>query len=76
VVKYTHRQGQYLSFIHHYTKLNGQPPAEADMQRYFQVTPPVVHEMVLTLEKKGLIARTPGTPRSIRVLLKNVPPLE
>jgi repressor LexA len=39
------------------------------MQRYFQTTPPSVHQMVLVLERNGLIVRTPGAPRSIRVLL-------
>ena len=75
---YTARQGQYLAFIHAYTKLTGQAPAEADMVRYFKVTPPVVHDMILTLEKKGLIARTPNTTRSIRVLLpsEHLPALE
>jgi DNA-binding MarR family transcriptional regulator len=67
--KYTEKQGQYLAFIHCYTKLNRIPPAEADMQRYFGVSPPSVHQMVLTLEKKGLIMRRPGQARSIRVLL-------
>jgi len=66
---YTPKQGQYLAFIYYYTKLNGRPPAEADMQRYFNTTPPAVHQMVLTLEKLGLIARTPRQARSIRVLL-------
>jgi SOS-response transcriptional repressor LexA len=28
-----------------------------------------VHQMVLTLETKGFISRTPGAARSIRVLL-------
>lgn len=65
----TELQGQYLAFIHAYTKVNGVAPAEADMQRYFRVSPPSVHQMVLTLERKGLIARVPGEARSIRVLL-------
>ena len=75
---YTPRQGQFLAFIHAYTQLHGQPPAEADMQRHFRVTPPTIHSMVLLLESKQLIARTPGMPRSIRVLLKpeQLPPLE
>ena len=34
------------------------------MQRYFQVTPPSVHQMILTLESKGLIERFPGEGRS------------
>jgi repressor LexA len=76
--RYTVKQGQYLAFIYYYTKVNGRPPAEADMQRYFQTTPPSVHQMVLTLERNGLIARSPGAPRSIRVLLdrSDLPDLE
>ena len=51
---YTPRQGQYLAFIYYYTKIHNIPPAEADMQRYFRVSPPAVHEMVKTLERHGL----------------------
>ncbi|WP_222596634.1 hypothetical protein [Dulcicalothrix desertica] len=36
--KYTKKQGQYLAFIYYYTKINGCPPAEANMQRYFKTT--------------------------------------
>ncbi len=75
---YTPKQGQYLAFIYYYTKINGVPPAESDMQRYFQTTPPAVHEMVKTLHGKGLIDREPGRPRTIRVLLsrEELPDLE
>ena len=66
---YTPRQGQYLAFIYYYTKLNGRPPAEADMARYFSISPPAAHQRVLTLERQGLIRRVPGQPRSIRLLL-------
>jgi Mn-dependent DtxR family transcriptional regulator len=66
---YTKKQGQYLAFIRDYTKVNGQPPAEADIQCYFQVTPPSVHSMVVRLEQEGFIARTPRTARSIRLLV-------
>ena len=58
--QYTPRQGQFLAFIYYYTKLNGQPPAESDMDRYFRITAPAVHQMVLTLAKNGFIERTPG----------------
>ena len=67
--RFTEKQGQYLVFIYYYTKLNGRPPAEADMQRYFRVTPPSVHQMVLTLESHGFIERIPGQGRSIRLLI-------
>jgi len=66
---YTDKQGQYLAFIHQYTKVNGVPPAQADMQRYFKVTPPSVHAMVVQLERKGFISRESRTPRSLRILL-------
>ncbi len=67
MAEYTKRQGQYLAFIHSYTRLHGRPPAEADIQRYFKVTPPSVHQMGVTLERRGFIERIPGKARSIRV---------
>jgi len=67
--EYTKKQGQYLAFIYNCTKINGRPPAEADMQRYSRVTPPTVHQMVLRLEKRGFISREPGKARSIRIVL-------
>ena len=66
---YTDKQGQYLAFIHTYTRLNRRPPSEADMQAFFEVTPPSVHSMILTLERQGLIRRKPGQARSIEVIL-------
>jgi Mn-dependent DtxR family transcriptional regulator len=75
---FTHKQGQYLAFIYFYSKINGRPPAEADMQRFFRVSPPSVHQMLLTLEANGFIERIPGQGRSIRLLLarENIPDLE
>jgi DNA-binding transcriptional regulator YdaS (Cro superfamily) len=35
------------------------------MLRFFQVTPPTVHQMVLTLQQVGWISRKPGIARSI-----------
>jgi len=71
MIEYTKKQGQYLAFIHNYRKLNGVPPAEADMQAYFQTTPPAVHQMLVKLEEKGLISKIPRTPRSIKI---RIPP--
>jgi Mn-dependent DtxR family transcriptional regulator len=68
-VSFTDLQGQYLAFIHAYSKLNRRPPAEADMQRFFEVTPPSVHRMVVELEHRGLIRRQPGVARSIELLV-------
>ena len=66
---FTDKQGQYLAFIYAYTKLHRRPPAEADMQAYFRVTPPTVHRMVVELAKRGLIHRRPGEPRSIKLMI-------
>ncbi len=68
--RFTLKQGQYLAFIHAYTQLNGRPPAEADFQRFFRVTPPSVHQMILTLERAGLIRRQHGVARSIQLLVE------
>lgn len=75
---YTERQGQFLAYIHQYSIVNGCAPAEADMQRFFQITPPSVHSMVLTLERRGLIRRVPGQARSITLIVspESLPPLE
>ena len=68
VAKITEKQGQYLSFIFQYMKVNRRSPAESDIQRYFRVTPPTVHQMVVKLESLRLISRKPGVARSIEVL--------
>jgi Mn-dependent DtxR family transcriptional regulator len=41
----TPTQGQYLAFIYAYTRVLRRPPAEADIQKYFDVTPPTVHQI-------------------------------
>jgi repressor LexA len=66
---YSAKQGQYLAFIFYYTKIHGRAPAEIDMQNYFKVTPPSVHQMVIGLEAGGFIERIPGQGRSIRLLV-------
>ena len=71
--RFTQLQGQYLAFIYAfiyaYSRIFKRAPAEADMQRHFQVTAPSVHQMVMTLAKAGLITREPGAARSIQLLV-------
>ena len=67
--KYSHKQGQYLSFIYYYTKLNGFPPAELDFAKYFKISAPSVHQMIIKLEQLGFIKKITGTARSIKLLL-------
>ena len=75
--RFTEKQGQYLAFIHASALVMGRPPAEADLRRHFQVSPPSVHQMVLTLERAALIRRQPGVARSIELLVDpgSLPPL-
>jgi Mn-dependent DtxR family transcriptional regulator len=68
-MRFTTLQGQYLAFIRTYSVINRRPRSEANMQRFFGVTAPSVHHMVLTLENRGLISRTAGVARSTRVLV-------
>jgi DNA-binding MarR family transcriptional regulator len=75
---FTPKQGQYLSFIYYYDKLNRVAPSEADFARYFQVSAPAIHQMIVRLEAAGWISRTPGQGRSIklRVSRNQLPDLE
>ena len=56
---FTAKQGQYLGFIYYYTKIHGRAPAEADLQRFFRVTPPAVHQMIKTLAARRFLQRDP-----------------
>ena len=66
---FTERQGQYLAFIYAYTRIAGRAPAEEDFRKFFRVTPPTAHDMIILLERKGLIRRTPRAARSIELLI-------
>ena len=76
--RFTPKQGQYLAFIYYYTLINRRAPAELDMQKFFAVTAPSVHQMIVTLARNGLISRTPGQGRSIVVSVprEQLPQLE
>jgi len=77
--RYTEKQGRYLAYIYYYsTKIHGRSPSEVEMQSYFGVKQPTVHQMLLSLERNGLIERTAGKARSIKVLLsrQELPELE
>lgn len=65
--QFTELQGQYLAFIYYYSLIHRRPPAEADFRMFFGVTPPTVHRMIVELERRGLIRRTPRQARSIEL---------
>ena len=64
-----------MASIYRYTKVHRQASAETDLQEYFQVSPLTLHKMIKTLDRNGLIERTAGEDRSIRLLvaLEHVP---
>ncbi len=64
----TPTQLAYLDFIRKYVELHRRSPAEHEMQAFFGTTPPAVHQMVVTLTRKGLITREPGVARSIQLV--------
>ncbi|GAB5516637.1 IS1096 element passenger TnpR family protein [Rhodopirellula baltica] len=66
---FTPTQGRYLSYIHAYTVGFGLPPADSEIAEAIGVSPPSVNQMMNTLQKKGLIHREPGVPRSIQILI-------
>jgi Mn-dependent DtxR family transcriptional regulator len=57
--------------IYTYALVNGRPPAETDIRRFFEVTPPSVHQMIIELERRGLIRRVPRQPCSIEVAVSS-----
>ena len=65
--RFTPTQGRYLAYIYLYRKLHRRSPAESDIAKYFRVSAPSVHQMIVKLDEKGLITREPGVPRSVRV---------
>ncbi len=73
---FTPTQGRYLAFIRAYTDLHGFPPAESEIAAAMCVSPPSVNQMVKMLEKRGLIDRQPGQPRSIQIRVPDdeIPP--
>lgn len=76
----TQRQGQFLAYIREYLLRNylGLAPTHADLQRFFNLTPPSVNSMLIRLEQRGFIRRTPGVARAIELCIDPdlIPPLE
>jgi hypothetical protein len=76
----TRQQGQFLAFIREYMMRNeaGVAPSHADLQRFFNLTPPSVNSMLIRLEQRGFIRRVPGKARAIEIRINPewIPPLD
>ena len=66
---FTARQGEYLSFIHSYTRRFGVAPSFEEIGAHFGTTPPSVNNMIKTLCARGLLSKLPYVARSLRVLV-------
>jgi predicted nuclease of restriction endonuclease-like (RecB) superfamily len=76
----TRQQGQFLAYIHGYMMRNEQrlAPTHAALQKFFNLTAPSVNSMLIRLEQRGFIQRSPGQARGIRLTIATdlIPPLE
>lgn len=74
----TRKQGQLVAYVYYYTKVHRIPPSENEIAEFLGVYGPSAHQMILRLEARGALARTPGQPRTIRILLPraDLPDLE
>lgn len=67
----TPKQGQFLAYIQEYMLRNsaGVAPTHAVLQRFLNLTAPSVNSMLIRLEKRGFIGRTPGQARGITLVI-------
>ncbi len=62
------QQQATLDFIREHTEEKGYAPTEAEIGKWFGLTQQAASKRLDTLESRGLIQRTPGVHRSIRVV--------
>lgn len=77
-LKYSPKQGHFLSYIYYYTKIHKYSPSQFEIAKYFNVSLSGVNQMLQALEKKGLVEFEGGNSECIRLLLKRneLPDLE
>lgn len=69
----TAKQRRVYDFIRRYMESNLEPPTMAEIGRQFQMRSSAsVHGILLTLEREGLIKRTPNVSRGIELVEQSV----
>jgi hypothetical protein len=63
------QRGRLLAYVFWYTKIHRRPPSESEIADFLGVRGPSAHRMILALEAAGCLSRTPGQPRTLRVLV-------
>jgi hypothetical protein len=67
-LRLTQRQQEVLTFIEHQIAAKGYPPTTRELATACGLgTPSAAHRMLGVLERKGYLARTPGTKRAITI---------
>lgn len=64
----TPRQRELYDFISGWIYAKGYPPSFQEMGAAIRCTVPNIHRMITELEARGVITRTPGRRRSIRIV--------
>ena len=65
----TAKQRRIFEFIRRYIESNHEPPTIAEIGRQFQMSSSAsVHAILITLEREGLIKRTPNVSRGIQIV--------
>ncbi len=62
------RQLEAVEVIRRFTAEYGYPPCVREMAQIMRVTPTAVRQYYESLERKGVIRRTPGTSRSVVIV--------
>lgn len=77
-VRLSRSQGQLVAYVYWYTKVHRMPPSESEIAGFLGVRGPSAHAMIVRLGSRGFLARRPGEPRTLKVLLPReaIPELE
>jgi len=63
----TKRQAQILRFVKHYLRKRGYAPTRREIGEHFNLAISTVHAHVISLLKRGVLIRSTGTARALRV---------
>lgn len=61
----TARQAQALRYIRDYIRLHDGSPSEEELARHLGITAPAAHDLIIRMERSGLVRRKPGAARSV-----------
>lgn len=66
----TPRQFDALGFARDHLRDKGYPPTILEIAAYLGVTRNAANDLMVGLERKGLIQRTPGIARGLRIVVE------